>query len=139
MKVSIRELDDPEDVRELYELALPGCSMPGDDHQWWIARAEDGTVAGFCSAVYRPEQGYVFLSSAAVAAAFQGIGLQRRLIRVRVRWARRMGAKQVLTYTVLKNYPSMQNLLRCGFRFWEPPEGWAWVGPNVHYFRREFP
>ena len=132
---SLRQTDDVDLVRELHALAFPGDEWVGDDHQFWIARDALGKPAGFCSAIYRPEQGYVFLSRAAVVAEARGAGLQRRMIRVRVSWAQRLGAKSVITYTLLKNYESFVNLLKSGFRFYTPTE--PWVGTAVHYMRLE--
>jgi len=133
---TLRRIDDVEEVRELHALAFPNDSWVGDDHTFWIARNVDGKAVGFCSAIYRPEGNYVFLSRAAVAAAARGGGLQRKMIRTRVAWAKRQGAQLVLTYTLLKNYESFVNLLKCGFRFYKPDE--AYVGNDVHYLRYEF-
>jgi hypothetical protein len=55
------------------------------------------------------------------------------MIRHRIEWAVECGVKEVVTYTSPKNYPSMTNLLRCGFQFYTPDELYA--GPTFHYFR----
>lgn len=128
---SLRQTDDVDEVRELHSLAMPDDHWVGDDHTFWIARDADGKPVGFCSAIHRPERGYVFLSRAAVAAGARGARLQRRMIRARVTWARKQGASEVITYTLLKNYESFVNLLKCGFRFYKPED--AWVGHDVHY------
>ncbi len=128
-------VDDLEDARDLW---AEWCKdlWPGDDHTFW--RLTDGdTDYGMCSAVYRPEKGYVYLSYGSVDPAFAGAGLQRRLIRHRLRWGRRQGALYAVTYTVRDNYPSMANLLKCGFRFAARPRGWRGVEGDVHYFERE--
>lgn len=133
MTIRLRIAEDLEEVREMHAQAFTGVAFPGVDHTFWIATDGDKRV-GFCSAVYRPERGYVYLSSAAVTLAARGQGLQRRMIRTRVTWARKQGASRVITYTVLKNYDSMCNLLKCGFRFYSPET--AYVGNDAHYFEK---
>lgn len=124
----IRRSEDVEEVREAHTLAFPDDKWVGDDHEYWIARDARGAVAGFCSAIILPETNGVFLSRAAVVKHARGAGLQRRMIRTRVTWAKRQGVKHVLTYVSNKNYLSMVNLLRCGFRFCNPevvPDRWS--------------
>ena len=132
--IRLRQTDDIDEVRELDKLAFPLDHWIGDEHTFWVATSDDGTSAGYCAAVFRPEHGYVFLSRAAVFPWAAGTGLQRRMIRARVRWARGIaGCDRVITYTSLKNYESMVNLLRCGFRFYVPTV--EFDGPNFHYMR----
>jgi len=136
----ILQTDDIDKVRELDAFAFPGIKFPadGEDHTWWLIHDSEqpGKIAGYCGAVYRPAHGYVYMSRAAVAAYAQGKGLQRRMIRVRERWARKQGANRVITYTMLKNYDSICNLLKCGFRFDNPPEERQYIGDDVHYFKK---
>lgn len=131
MSYRIERTEDLDLVRELHQLAMPDDRWVGDEHTFWVAKDEAGKPVGFCSAGHWPSLETVFLSRAAVAKDAQGHGLQRRMIRTRVAWARKLGAKRVVTYTLLKNYESMINLLKCGFRFYQPETEWA--GPGVHY------
>ena len=105
----------------------------GDHHTFWRVETTGGEVAGFCSAVVVPGESTVFLSSACVFRAYRGANLQRAMIRHRLRWAKRRGVTAVLTYTVEKNWPSAANLLREGFRVYEP--AYPWVG-KAWYFQR---
>lgn len=114
---TLRRTEDIDEVRELHALAFPEDAWVGDDHTFWIARDREGRAVGFCSAIYNVDKRSVFLSRAAVMGCAKGTGLQRRMIRVRLRWARANGAPAAHTYTTLKNYASMLNLLKCGFRF----------------------
>ncbi len=82
----------------------------------------------------RPEKAYCFLSRAAVVARYQGFGVQRAMIKARLRWAKREGAPTVVTYTDLHAYPSIINLLRCGFKFTTAAACKFDVGKNWHYF-----
>lgn len=133
---SLRRTKDVGLVRSLHEKLFEGDAWVGDDHTFWVARDSEGLPVGFCSAIYRPQLGYVYLSRAGVDESARGAGLQRRMIRARVQWAKRLGAREVITYTLLRNYDSFVNLLKCGFRFYKPDA--AYVGEQVHYMRIQF-
>lgn len=128
-----------EEARELHDLAFPRDPWPGDEHAWdydhkfWVAYAVGGRRLGFCSAVHWEKRNAVFLSRAAVVKSARGTGLHQQMIFHRVMWAWAQGVDRVVTYTTLQNYPSMINLLDCGFRFYQPAENW--VGKRVHYFQ----
>jgi GNAT superfamily N-acetyltransferase len=124
-------------AKELYARFMPGDYWCGDDHAHWALHEPNGAVVAFCSAVYRPGAGYVYLSSAGVLPTHRGGGVQRRLIRHRLRWGQRQGATRAVTYTLLHNYASIANLLKCGFRFAAKPRGWPGVQGDVHYFERD--
>lgn len=79
----------------------------------------------------------VFLSRAGVVPGSQGNGLQKKLIRVREKWAKKQGASFLITYTTLQNYPTLINLLRTGYKFYSPE--YPWVGNDVHYYIKELP
>ena len=125
--IRITQLDDVEEAREIHALAFPDDFWVGDTHTYWVATDNKGVV-GFCS-IIETTKGSWFLSRAAVAKRAAGKGLQRRMIKLRVKFAIERGANRVYTYTILKGYESMVNLLRCNFRFYES----SWQGPNVHY------
>lgn len=136
----IKLLDDVEEAHEHWTefqaLHDSADKWPGDDHTYWLLT--DGTTnLGLTSAVFRPQKGYVYLSYAIIMPTCREKGLQRRLIQHRLRWAKRQGAFYAVTYTLLHNYPSITNLLRCGFRFSEAPRGWYGYGPDVHYFEKQ--
>src|SRR5690242_3115340 len=115
---SLRRTEDIDEARELHARLFPSDEWVGDDHEFWIARDDAGDAVGFCSAIHRPATNCVLLSRAAVTPQARGAGLQRRMIRARVAWARSIGASKVITYVAIKNYESLVNLLKCGFRFY---------------------
>lgn len=133
----IRQLEDIEEARELHKLAFPADDWVGDDHTFWVGLNNTGPV-GFASAVAWEKEGAgnVFLSRAAVVQAHSKLGLHKALIAARVLWAWEHGANRCVTYTTLKNYQSMVNLLHSGFRFYKPPRGKHWAGRWVHYYER---
>jgi GNAT superfamily N-acetyltransferase len=139
VKIKIDLIDDVELARDMHTLAFPYDDWVGDDHTFWVAhdgaksRALRG-IYGFASAILREEKGYVYLSRSAVIKAAHGLGIQRKLIAARVAWGKAQGAHTALTYTTLKNYESIVNLLKCGFRFDHPKIPYAGRSRRVHYF-----
>lgn len=131
----IRQLDDVDEAHELHALAFPGDEWVGDEHTFWVALGANGPL-GFASAVAWAKEGAgsVFLSRAAVVKAHARLGLHKALIDARLLWAWREGADRCVTYTTMRNYASMVNLLHSGFRFYTPKPKWA--GNYVHYYER---
>ncbi len=52
-----------------------------------------------------------------VVPSHRGRGLQRRLIRARLHYARRKGARRVVAWVLARNCYSLNNLVEVGFRF----------------------
>lgn len=131
----IRRLDDVDEAHELHKLAFPDDEWVGDEHEFWAAYDGQG-VAGFASACpfIPPDDKVVFLSRAAVVKRAARLGLHKSLIAARVLWAWQQGADRCVTYTTLRNYASMVNLLHSGFRFYTPKPKWA--GNHVHYYEK---
>ncbi len=117
----------------MQEVCFPGEPLfyVNDASTWWIAFLEDEPV-GFCClspSMRRPNVGY--LSYAGVMPEHRGQGLQKRLIRVRLKACRKRGWGEAVTYTN-DNPPSANNLIACGFRMWTPDELW---GNRLDYWR----
>lgn len=107
----------------------------GSGLTWWIVWNSKGKAVGFAGSKLWSPDNAVFLCRAGVLPEARGHGLQRRLIRARLRHAREIGATGAMTYTAADNIASMINLIRCGFLPWEP--GYAWVGRDgVMYWWR---
>lgn len=118
----------------LHTLCLPYDDLPDFTFgEWWLAFNDAGPVgfAGYQPA--RTEQGAVYLARAGVLSGHRGHGLQRRLIDVRLRAARRAGYATAIT-TTYDNPPSSNNLIRCGFRMYAPEAPWGAAG--TCYWRR---
>jgi GNAT superfamily N-acetyltransferase len=101
---------------------------------WWAMRVE-GVLAGYAGLLELPsnEGRTVFLNRSAVFKEWRGQGLQKRLIRVRLRYARERGYTHAITYTMRGNPASSNNLIGCGFRLYDPQ--WAYAG-SVLYWQR---
>lgn len=93
---------------------------PEETDLMWLATAAGGQHAGF--AVLTRDG---FLARAGVLPDYRGFGLHKKLIRVRVRAARRLVLDRVWTYTTAWNSASANNLIDCGFRVYAPHRlGW---------------
>jgi len=131
----------PEWIRDTI-LRLDEACFPADwrvrvdNCHWWLETENDIPVA---YAALRPcqsenNQGIGFLSRVGVLRDWRGQGRQKRLIRRRVEYARRIGLEELVTYTVPENLASANSLISCGFRLYSPHHRWG--SKNALYFRR---
>ena len=97
---------------------------------WWVAFDGEAPVA--YAGVKISDEKLAFLCRSGVLPDYRGKGLQAKLIRARVSWARKQGIKQAVTYTVLDNPASSNNLIRCGFKLYIPE--WKWGGKEALYW-----
>lgn len=86
---------------------------------WWIALngKEPAGYAGMIPSVRVANAGY--LCRAGVLPKFRGHGLQKKLIRLRVAHAKRLGWSVVFSDTI-ENPASGNSLIACGFRLYYP-------------------
>lgn len=92
---------------------------------WWItydALNLPCAFAGLVSSVRWLDTGYLCRSG--VLPSHRGQGLQKRLIRARVRQARALGWKWLITDTH-ENPASANSLIACGFKLFEPTKPWG--------------
>lgn len=143
MAYRIREVDgDDEDVadilRALHEdvFANSAPQIKADEGFWWVALDGEAPV-GFAGLRYcagTPGSGY--LNRSGVVRAHRGRGLQRRFIRVREAKAKRLGLVRLVTDTT-QNSPSSNNLIRAGYRLFDPIEPWA-MRNSLYWEKRLF-
>jgi GNAT superfamily N-acetyltransferase len=99
---------------------------------WWVAY-KDGKPVAFAG--MSEWGGLWFFRRSGVMTAHRGKGLQRLLIKSRLRYAKKHAPERdVVTYTILDNHPSSNNLIATGFRLYEPRQ--RYVG-KVLYWRRQ--
>lgn len=126
MRIQPATARDMEAIAVLWPVAELGPWSPEAEALWWVV-ADGRAVAGFASAK-ADEHGDVDLTSAYVDPRYRGRGLHARLIRVRIRWAKKIGAGRVSTYTWGGNLPSMRALIRARFvmvsRTWDGERSW---------------
>lgn len=128
MSARIRKVDCGQDevvawIDWLQAVILPGDSARpiGDDH-WWLAYSGRSPVAFASLAI--THCGSAYLSRVGVLPGARGCGLQKRLIRARVNYARRLGVRWVITDTTA-NPASANSLIAEGFKVFDPASPWA--------------
>lgn len=145
MRVSIRRTTKLDVIKEL-DIEVFGkdstenkCSGKYEDDRtlWWVMHV-DGQLAGFAGLRLSKEDGAAFgyLTRAGIRKKFRGKGLQKALIRVRDREAKKRGLVGNITYTELYNCPSANNLIKCGYALYNPEYRYGFK--SALYFRKDF-
>jgi GNAT superfamily N-acetyltransferase len=128
-RVDIRHLQIQDRLRVLQKKCLPS-DAPFDTSQgyWWIvydAHNLPCAFAGLVPSVRWLDTGY--LCRAGVLPSHRGQGVQKRLIRARVRQARALGWSWLITDTY-DNPASSNSLIATGFKLFEPSKPWGAKG-----------
>jgi len=133
MRVAVRRVEAPgDDVRALNRLCFRDDPVNWRAATWWAASFGDDLVA--FAGIEPHKRRTWYLSRAGVHPNARGLGLQRRLIRVREAHARRHGAVQVISDTARWNCASANNLIACSYRLYRPRSPWGLAGSL--YFRK---
>ena len=115
-----------DELAEMHKACFPIEEMPPFDHgEWWIVYDKNKDPAAFAG--IKPSYQWLdtgYLCRAGVLSHHRGQGLQRRLIRKRIRRARELGWKWLVTDTN-ENTISANNLIECGFRMYTPSSPWS--------------
>jgi len=108
----------PDDTRVVTEGAV-----------WWVAY-KDGRPVAFAG--ISRNKNYWFLRRAGVLEEHRGNGLQKRLIKIRLNYAKKKEKSiPIYTYTVLGNPASSNSLISTGFRLYEPSH--PYVGKSLYW------
>lgn len=138
-KFRIRQTEDVGVVQDLHRQTFPYDAFdetPARGNVYWLVHDDEGKPVAFAAArQLAREKGVVFLSRAGVVREARGCGLQRRLIRLRLRWAQSHGAHLAVTYCAHDNISSARNLFACGMDLYLPQDEWG--GPTSLYFRKD--
>jgi len=121
-------------IRFLQKECLPLDTVLSPKVGWWWIAYCDGRLAGFAAMMQSsktPEA--VYLARAGTLEAFRGRGLQKKLIRKRLKFAKDLGMTQAITDTT-DNVASANALIATGFRMFEPDDPWGL--PNTLYWRK---
>lgn len=127
--IRVRRTRDLDVIRELDAAIFnggPAVELHGAT--WWVAYDDAGPCA---FGGVRRIGSRAYLRRAGVLPRARGMGIQLRLIRVRVRYARSLGCSEVVTYTMPGNAASMRSLIRAGFM---PTRDYRYVGSDVVYW-----
>ena len=121
-------------IRFLQKECLPLDTVLSPKVGWWWIAYCDGRLAGFAAMMQSsktPEA--VYLARAGTLEAFRGRGLQKKLIRERLKFAKDLGMTQAVTDTT-DNVASANALIATGFRLFDPDDPWGL--PNTLYWRK---
>jgi len=131
MKYSIvhADIDLPEIVdllTVLQKTCLPHDKIyPLTKGYWYVVFSETGEAVGFGGIVPSTRwSDTMYLCRAGVVPTHQGQGLQKRLIRQRIKVAKRLGMRWVITDTN-ENPASANSLIAIGFKMFEPSQPWG--------------
>ena len=112
-------------LRLLQKTCLPHDSPYLNKRAWYWVGFWNGTPVCFC--VLAPSVRWadcVYLARAGVVPEFQGKGLQKRMITIREKWARKQGFVWAVTDTS-ENPASANSLISRGYRMYEPTVAWG--------------
>lgn len=121
---------------EIFSADEPAIDLRG---AWWVAWDTSHSPykpVAFAGCRRLSDDSYGFFQRAGVLPAYRGQGIHGRLIDARLRWAKRTHLDGVITYTVLDNTASANNLIDKGFRLFDPLN--AWAGEDILYFAIDF-
>jgi GNAT superfamily N-acetyltransferase len=134
-RVDIRKQSVQDQLYALQKICLP-YDEPVDTNFgcWWVA-SQNGVDIGFAGLTRTQswsDCGY--LCRAGVVPDARGKGLQKQLIRIRIRQAKTLGWKWLVTDTT-DNLASSNSLIACGFKMFKPTRPWGFK--NTIYWRRK--
>jgi len=136
----IREVDGQDDeiadaLGELHSLTFLESAPPPDFAcgHWWLAYHNRAPVAfaGIVPSTHAENAGY--FCRVGVLDRHWGHSLQLRLMRAMEQRARHNGWSSIVSDTT-DNLASANNLIRAGYRLYQPQTPWAW--PHTLYWRK---
>ena len=120
------------DLQALDARVFYGCGNEfKSNRDWWVVISGNRIVA-YCGCLY--SDGVCIFVRAWVHADYRGRGLQRKMIRQRIKAARR-DCTTAITYTTADNYASANNLIKEGFLLYHP--AYSYAGNGMLYFKRK--
>ncbi len=125
----------------LYELVqimdkniFAGCNNEFQtNREWWVFLDSKGKVAAYCGSIY--SEGICIFIRAWVKKSYRGKGIQKKMISTRIKAAKDKGCHTAITYTTKDNYPSVNNLIGKGFRYYFPE--YAYGGKEMLYWSKK--
>lgn len=134
LKVDTADPKVASDILKMHEACFPDLDFQQLHGDWWIAYRNGAPVAfaGLWPSVRSPGSGY--LCRAGVMPEARGEGLQRRLIKVREKEARKKRWVALFSDCRPGNAHSLNNLFACGYRAFVPSDPWS--GEEWNYVRK---
>lgn len=124
--ISVRKTKNAKFILKMNKHIFPDdpLEITSGSH-FWLLSIND-TPSGFATMrglQYDPDT--VYFDRAGLKPIARGQGLHRRLIKVRLRYAKQLGFRRAITYCLDDNLASANNLIKCGFQLYEPQYRWA--------------
>ena len=120
--VSIHRTYDFFTVSKINDVIFPLDNLDYHQHgHYWLVKQGKENV-GFCAMHFLANTGEhdtVFLSRSGIYSKFRKHGIGKRLIRTRLKEAKKLGAKFAISYTI-DNVASSNNLISQGFKLYIP-------------------
>ena len=104
------------------------------NNRTWFVMLEDFKIIAYCGMVNLNNIDCYF-NRAWVGSKHRGMGIHKLLIKKRITEARRKKLKCVVTFTLIDNCASSNNLFRMGFKLYSPAH--PYVKEPVLYFKKE--
>ena len=128
-RVDIRYSRTQDKLSQLQRICLP-YDIPYNTNfgYWWTVTSLCGDLIAFAGLVYSSrwsDCGYLCRSG--VVPSSRGQGIQKKLIRVRIRQAKAIGMNWLITDTY-HNPASSNSLISCGFKLFDPSVPWGAKG-----------
>jgi len=132
-RVDTRSASIRNELSVLHKKCLPyDKTFDFSQGYWWLA-TQDGVDCGFAGLIYSPwwsDCGY--LIRCGVLPDYRGQGLQKKFIRVRIRQAKALRLRWLITST-FDNPASANSLISCGFKMFNPSK--PWMAKHTSYWR----
>ncbi len=141
MKFRIRRAKTYRELEQVYALDLLifgshdgsiGSMEDLNGSDWWIVWDEDNNPVAYCGVVIYED--FAVHKRSGVLRLARGHGLQRKMLRLRERFAKKAGCTSICTYVSIENPHSANNLIKCGYLVYNPE--WRWGGDEYLYIQR---
>jgi GNAT superfamily N-acetyltransferase len=120
-----------DELRELDYKVFSGCNDEfKSNRDWWVITSGNVIIA-YCGCAFT--EGLCIFVRAWVHKDYRGQGLQKKMIRLRIKSA--YDCHIAITYTTTDNCPSANSLISQGFKLYTPE--YAYGGREMLYFQKE--
>lgn len=135
---TIRKVDDPRKVSDSLAICLQQWTYFVDhsEHFWWIAFSNNLWIAYGGAQIFNRHT--LYIGPDHVLKEARGNGLQRKLIQVRERWARKNNFTNAIAVVAHDNIYSANNYIKAGYllrKLWpgaEPKDCCLYFEKNLH-------
>ena len=100
--------------------------------EWWVM-VDNDTIIAYCGSLYA--DGVCLFVRAWVHRPFRGKGLQRKMIKLRLKAGKSLACYRAITYVYTDGTTSMNNLINTGFRLYNPQ--YKYAGNEFLYFYKD--